>query len=89
MQFVVASDDLRKQGVYFDPSSHNQGRDLNQDSAHPRPSSPTHNRPRTGQACDKCRERKTKARPHICAPWYLSHSLVVVLWRKANMCSLH
>lgn len=59
MTTLRSADELRKQGLYFeytpDPTS-----DTTRDT--PTPITPPAIRPRTAQACDKCRERKTKVR---------------------------
>lgn len=57
MTTLRSADELRKQGLYFEYTP-NSILDATRDT--PTPITPPAIRPRTAQACDKCRERKTK-----------------------------
>lgn len=61
MTTLRSADELRKQGLYFEYTP-NSILDATRDT--PTPITPPAIRPRTAQACDKCRERKTKVRTY-------------------------
>lgn len=63
MNTTNSADELKKQGLYFECSPKPVD-DAGTAPETPRPSTPPTIRPRTAQACDKCRERKTKVRIH-------------------------
>ncbi|KAF5315781.1 hypothetical protein D9611_004801 [Ephemerocybe angulata] len=55
---VATADELRKQGLYFDTAKDSNAE--GDTSPTISPTTPPNTRPRIAQACDKCRERKTK-----------------------------